>query len=191
GRQVELAADRLERPRLALEAEPQLEDAPLALRERVECAPHALPPQRLLRLLERIGRLAVREQIAELAFVVGADRLVQRDRRVCSRQRLVDVLHRQAGRLRELLLRRLAGRLDLKPARRARQLLLALDDMHRDADRPRMVRDRALHRLADPPRRVRRELEPTPPVELLDRTVQAERSLLDQVEEGDTEAAVA
>ena len=35
-RQIELVADRLERPRLALEAEAQLEDPPLALRERVE-----------------------------------------------------------------------------------------------------------------------------------------------------------
>src|SRR5262249_42107979 len=33
-RQVELVADRLERPRLALEAEPQLQDAPLALGQR-------------------------------------------------------------------------------------------------------------------------------------------------------------
>src|SRR3954452_3511973 len=42
-RQVELVPDRLERPRLALEPEPQLEDAPLTLRKRVERAPHALP----------------------------------------------------------------------------------------------------------------------------------------------------
>src|SRR5215510_5880283 len=34
--QVELVADRLERPRLALEPEAELQDAPLALRERVE-----------------------------------------------------------------------------------------------------------------------------------------------------------
>ena len=54
-----------------------------------------------------------------------------------------------------------------------------------------MVRHGALHRLADPPGRVRRELEAAPPVELLDRAVQPERSLLDQIEERDTEAAVA
>src|SRR6476660_55390 len=46
-RQVELVADRLERPRLALEPEPQLEDAPLALRERVERFPNTLPTKRL------------------------------------------------------------------------------------------------------------------------------------------------
>jgi len=54
-----------------------------------------------------------------------------------------------------------------------------------------VVRDRALHRLADPPGRVRRELVATPPVELLDRAVQAERALLDQVQERNAEAAVA
>src|ERR671938_337459 len=81
-RQVELVADRLERPRLALEAEPQLEDPSLALRERVERLPNVLPPQRLLRLVE--------------------------------------LLDREAGRLRQLVLGRLATELDLQPARRAR-----------------------------------------------------------------------
>ena len=80
-RQVELVADRLERPRLALEAEPQLEDPPLALGERVERLADVLAAQRLLRLVERVGRLAVGEEVAELALVVGADGLVQRDRR--------------------------------------------------------------------------------------------------------------
>ena len=54
-----------------------------------------------------------------------------------------------------------------------------------------MIRDGALHRLADPPGRIRRELEAAAPVELLDRAVQPERALLDQVEERDAEAAVA
>ena len=54
-----------------------------------------------------------------------------------------------------------------------------------------MVGDGALHRLADPPGRVGRELEAAAPVELLDGAVEAERALLDQVEERDAEAAVA
>src|SRR3954447_970072 len=44
--QVELVADGLERPRLALEAEPQLEDPPLALWQRVERLADALPAER-------------------------------------------------------------------------------------------------------------------------------------------------
>src|SRR5919206_5393901 len=143
-RQVELVPDRLERPRLALEAEPELEDAPLPLGERVERAPHALPAERLLGLVERVSGLAVGEEVAELALVVGADGLVQRDRRLRGAERLVDVLDRQAGRLRELGLRRLAPELDLEPPRRARKLLLPLDDVDGHADGARVVRDRAL-----------------------------------------------
>src|SRR5262249_7197256 len=44
--QVELVADRLERPRLALEAEAELQDPALALRQRVERAADALLAQR-------------------------------------------------------------------------------------------------------------------------------------------------
>src|SRR5438445_2239417 len=76
--QVELVADRLERPRLALEAEAQLEDPPLPLGQRVERTPDALAAERLLGLLERVRGLAIREEVAELALVVRADRLVQR-----------------------------------------------------------------------------------------------------------------
>jgi hypothetical protein len=151
--------NRLERPRLALEPEAELEDAPLALWKRVERTSDALPAERLLGLVERIRGLAVGEQVAELALVVRADRLVQRDRRVGSPECLVDVLERQAGCLGELLLRRLAAELDLEPSRGARELLLSLDDVHGHADRPRVIRDRTLHRLADPPGGVRRELE--------------------------------
>src|SRR5687767_4292767 len=104
-------ADRLERPRLALEAEAQLEDAALALGKSVECLAHTLAAERLLCLVERVGRLAVCEEVSELAFVVGADRLVERDGSLGSAQRLVDVLHRQARRLGELFLRRLAAEL--------------------------------------------------------------------------------
>src|SRR5215212_9360982 len=173
--QVELVTDRLERPRLAFEAEAQLEDPPLALGQRVERLAHALPAKRLLRLVERVDGLAVGEEIAELALVVGADGLVQGHGRLRGAERLVDVLERQARCLGELFLRRLAPELHLEPARGARQLLLPLDDVHRHADRARVVCDRALHRLADPPGRVRRELVAATPVELLDCAVEPER----------------
>src|SRR5262245_29886993 len=53
-----------------------------------------------------------------------------------------------------------------------------------------MVCDGALNRLSDPPRRIRRELVAASPVELLDGAVQPERALLNQVEEGNAEAAI-
>ena len=81
--------------------------------------------------------------------------------------------------------------LDLEPAGGAGELLLALDDVHGHANRPRVIRHGALHRLADPPGRVRRELEPAAPVELLDGAVEAERALLDEIEERHAEPAIA
>ena len=101
------------------------------------------------------------------------------------------MLHGQTGRLGQLFERRLARELGLEPPGDTRELLPALDNVDRDSNDLRVVRNRALHRLADPPRRVRRELEPAPPVELLDRAVQADRALLDQVEERNTQSAVA
>jgi hypothetical protein len=61
----------------------------------------------------------------------------------------------------------------------------------RDSNDVRVVGNRALHRLANPPGRIGRELEAAPPVELLDRPVEADRALLDQVEERNAEPAVA
>jgi hypothetical protein len=66
-----------------------------------------------------------------------------------------------------------------------------LDHVHRNPDRPRLVGDRARDGLADPPRRIGGELVATPVVELLGRPDQAERSLLDQVEEREPATEVA
>jgi hypothetical protein len=60
----------------------------------------------------------------------------------------------------------------------------------RDADRARLVGQRAGDRLADPPRRVSRELEALAVVELLRRADQPERPLLDEVEERQSLVAV-
>ena len=62
-RQIELVPDRLERPRLALEPKPKLQDPTLPLGERVQRAADTLPAQRLLRLVERVRGLAVGEQV--------------------------------------------------------------------------------------------------------------------------------
>ena len=70
-------------------------------------------------------------------------------------------------------------------------LVELLDHVHRDADRARLVGDRARHGLPDPPGRVGRELVALAVVELLDGADQAERAFLDQVEEGEAAAEVA
>src|SRR5207248_1154463 len=81
------------------------------------------------------------------------------------------------------LTRRLAPELQLEIHTGAAQLLPPLVYVNRDADRLGLVRDRALAGLADPPGRVGRELVALAPVELLDRPVQADDALLDQVQE--------
>ena len=70
-------------------------------------------------------------------------------------------------------------------------LVELLDHVDRDADRPPLVRDRARDRLADPPRRVGRELVAAAVVELLDRADEAERALLDQIQERQATAQIA
>jgi len=66
----------------------------------------------------------------------------------------------------------------------------SLDDVHRHADRPRLVGQSSGDRLANPPRRIGGELEAAAPVELLDRADEPERPLLDQVEEREALVAV-
>ena len=63
--------------------------------------------------------------------------------------------------------------------------------MNGHADRTRLVGERTGDRLANPPRGVRRELVALAPVELLGRTDEADRPLLDQVEERKALVAVA
>src|SRR5919204_146911 len=123
-------------PGLPLEAEAQLEDPPLPLGQGVEGPPHALAAERLLGLVEGVGSLAVREEIAELALVVRADGLVQRHRRLRGAERLIDVLDRQAGRLRQLVLGRLAAEPDLEPAGGPAEPLPPPHDVDGDPGRP-------------------------------------------------------
>src|SRR3954469_2970596 len=71
-RQAELLADSLERPLLAGEAEPALEHAAVGLLQTLDCAANLEPLQRLVRLVCRVDRAAVGEQVAELTVAVGA-----------------------------------------------------------------------------------------------------------------------
>ena len=68
-------------------------------------------------------------------------------------------------------------------ALRAHQLVDRLDHVHGDADRARLIGDRARDRLADPPGGVGRELVAALVLELVHGLHQADVALLDQVEE--------
>ena len=93
------------------------------------------------------------------------------------------MLEREPGGGGQLFVRRLAAQLGLELARDAEHLHPPLVDVRRDADRGRLARDGPLARLTDPPRRVRGELVALAPVELLDCAVEADRALLDQVQQ--------
>ena len=137
----------------------------------------------------RLGPL-VGDELAELGLLLVADRLLERHRRLRRALDRVDLLGLDAGDLGDLLGGRLAAQLGDELALRAADLVQLLDDVDRDADRARLVGERAGDRLADPPGRVGRELEALAVVELLRRAHQPERALLDQVEEGQALVAV-
>ena len=183
-RDAERLPDLLERARLrAVEPVPQLDHAALAVGERRQRELDVLAAQRERRRVERRLGLLVRDEVPERGVLLLADRLLERDRELRHAQDLAHLLDVDLELLGDLLRERLAPEPLDELALDVHDLVELLDHVHRDADRARLVRDRARDRLADPPRRVRRELEAAAVVELLDRADEAERALLDEVEE--------
>ena len=187
----ELAADVLERPALAVEAETELEHAALTIGQARERVADGLVTQCVRGLLLGVDARAVGEQVAQLAVALAADLLVERHRRLDGVERLLGVMTLQAGRSDELVQIRRAAVLDLEPLAGTIQLLLALLHVHGHADGGRLVRDGTLAGLADPPGGIRRELEALAVVELLDGTVQPDHAVLDQIQERHAVTAVA
>src|SRR5215207_6168841 len=174
----------VERARM-LAAEPvaELEHAALAVGEVLEGLLQRLLGEQLGGALEGGLGTLIGDELAELRLLLVADRLLEGDRRLGGALDRVDLLRLDPGDLGDLLRGRLAAELGDQLALRAADLVELLDDVDRDADRARLVGQRASDRLADPPGRVGRELEALAVVELLRGTHQAERALLDQVEE--------
>src|SRR5215211_6425011 len=190
-RHVERAADLVQRARvLAAEAVAQLEHASLAVGEVLQRLAQRLFGEDLRgALVRRLGPL-VGDELAELGFLLVADRLLERDRRLRRALDRVDLLRVDPRDVGDLLGGGLAPQLGDELALRTADLVELLDDVDRDADRARLVGERAGDRLADPPGRVRRELEALAVVELLRRADQPERALLDQVQERQALVAV-
>src|SRR4051794_40138190 len=191
-RDVERAPDLLERPRpSAGEPEAHLDDLALALRQGRQRAMDVLLAEVLRGDLERRLRRLVLDEVAELGLVLLADRLLERDRLLGHAQDVAHLARRALELVRDLLRRRLAAQRLHELALDVDDLVELLDHVDRDADRPALVGDRPRHGLADPPRGIRRELVAAAVVELLDRADQAQRPLLDEIEEREPAAQVA
>src|SRR5436190_2288825 len=190
-RHVERAADLVQRARvLAVEAVAELEDAPLAEAQRPQ---HAL--ERRLADLDLGGLFGKRlglvgEEVPELGLLFVADRLLERDRRLRAAPDLLDLVRAELDVPADLPRGRLPAELGAQLPLRADDLVQLLDDVHRHADRPGLVRQGAGDGLADPPGGVRRELEALAVVELLGRAHEPDRPLLDEIEEGQALVAV-
>ena len=135
-------------------------------------------------------RLVTGDEVAEDGVLTVADRGVEARRRTRCGPDFEHLLHGERRLVGDLLERRLAPELRPQLSIGAVDLLEPLDDVHRHADRSRLVGQGSRNRLANPPRRIGGELEAAAPVELLDRANQSERPFLDQVEEREALVAV-
>src|SRR4051812_13129489 len=167
-RDVERPSHLVERARmLAAEAVAQLEHAALAVGEVLQRLAQRLLGEDLRRALVRGLRPLVGDELAELGFLLVADRLLERDRRLRGALDRLHLVGLDAGDVGDLLGGGLAAQLGDELSLGAADLVELLDDVDRDADRARLVGQRTRDRLADPPGRVGRELEALAVVELL------------------------
>src|SRR6266496_1090033 len=191
-RHPKLPTNLLQRPRVAIrQPEPQLNNLLLPLTQRVQHGVELFLQQDETGGVHRDDRIRILDEIAEVGIGFLADGGFQADRLLRDLQDLADflggVLHLAADLLRGRLPPEILQQLPLD----ADQLVDRLHHVHRDPDRPSLVRDRPGDRLPDPPGRVRGELETFGVVELLDRTDQPEVSLLDQIQQEHAAADVA
>src|SRR5581483_2683426 len=120
---------------------------------------------------DRVGRrhdALVLDEVAEMAVLLLADGRLERDRLFGDLQNFADLVQRDLHLRGDLLGRRLAADLLDQVARGADQLVDRLDHVHGNADRARLIGDRARDRLANPPGGVGRELVAALILELVD-----------------------
>src|SRR5215213_4153130 len=190
GREAEAATGLAQRSRgLAVDAEAKLDHIALALRQLRDGPLDRLHARRLGDLFGRL-RAIVGQQVTEGGLAVLADGLIEARDRARGPADLDDFLDRQVDDLGDLLLGRLATELHGELALDAVDLPVPLADVDGQADRAGGVLETTLDGLTDPQRRVGRELEALPPVELLGSADQAQHALLDQVAQGEALALV-
>src|SRR5207244_11101663 len=152
-------------------------------------------PQRFLvdrdlGFLVRQRKVFVGNEVAELRLILVADRLLERDGCLSAAPDVLDLVTGEVKVAPDLDSRWLAPQLRTKLPLRADNLVQLLDYVNGHADRSRLVGQGPGNGLPDPPGCVRRELEALAVVELLRGPDEADRSLLDQIEEREPLVAV-
>src|SRR5436190_15304021 len=165
------------------DAEAHAQDALLARGQRGQNPRRRLAQIGLDRGVQWQDRVLVLDEIAEVGIRPVADRRFEAARLLRDLQYLAHLFQRHRQFLGELLGSRLAADLVQHLARGAHQLVDRLDHVHRDADRARLVGNRAGDRLTDPPCRIGREFIAAAIFEFIDRFHQADIAFLDQIEE--------
>src|SRR6185437_4590623 len=156
---LEVLADLLEGViALLADAEAHAQDLLLARRQGLEHLPRLLGEVHVDHRLGRREHALVLDEVAEMRVLLLPDRGLEADGLLGDLEDLAHLVERQLHLLGDLLRRRLAAVLLDEVARGADELVDRLDHVHGDADRARLVGDRAGDRLADPPRLVGREL---------------------------------
>ena len=184
-------ADLFERVGVAVgQAVAEADDLPLAV---VQCGQdfgNSVFQRDLVHVLERVVVAVVFQELAEVAVVVVADRLVERKRLAAHLQHAVGLIDREAGQRGGFLDRRFATFLLNQGAGDRADPAHGFNHVDGDADRAALIGDRPGDRLANPPGGVGRELVAAGVLELVDGPHQAGVAFLDQVEEAQTAVAV-
>src|SRR4051812_3941750 len=175
---------------LSTEAEPQAHNVALTLRKLSDRLFNGLLAHARSDLGVGLG-LLIRHQITERRVAVVTDGLVEAGDLLGGLADLDDLFERQLGGIRDLLVARVAPELRGELTGDARDATLALRDVDGQTDHARAVFQPALNRLTDPQRRVGRELEATPPIELLGGADQPQHALLDEIGEREALTLVA
>src|SRR6266487_476527 len=193
-RHPKLPTNLLQRPRVAIrQPKPQLNNLLLPLTQRVQHGVELFLQQDETGGVHGHDRIRILDEIAEVGIGFLADGGFQADRLLRDLQDLADFLGRVLHLAADLLRGRLPPEILQQLPLDTDQLVDRLHHVHRDPDRPSLVRDRPGDRLPNPPGRVRGELETFGVVELLNRTDETQVDFLHQVAEqhaADDEALV-
>src|SRR5438270_5955515 len=133
----------------------------------------------------RLGRrdhAAIFNEVDQVRIFLFANRRFQGDRLLRDLQHLAHFRHRNIHALGDFFRRRFAPQFLNKLPRGADQFVDRFDHVHRDADRTRLVGNRARNGLPNPPRRVRGKLIAPAVFEFIDCLHQADVAFLNQVE---------